>query len=77
MQAANSEAKGAQRHAALAANFEEHALAAPSKVLDALCRAAKAQSCWTARSSRAASGIRSLRRGLKDLDFEKSTNRNL
>ena len=44
MQAANSEAKGAQRHAALAANFEEHALAASSKVLDALCRAAKAQS---------------------------------
>lgn len=44
MQAANSEAKGAQRHAVLAANFEEHALAAPSKVLDALCRAAKEQS---------------------------------
>ena len=44
MQAANSESKGAQRHAVLAANFEEHALAAPSKVLDALCRAAKAQS---------------------------------
>ncbi len=41
MQAANSEAKGAQRHAVLAANFEEHALAAPSKVLDALCRAAR------------------------------------
>ena len=44
MQAANSEAKGAQRHAVLAANFEEHALASPSKVLDALCRAAKEQS---------------------------------
>ena len=44
MQAANSEAKGTQRHAVLAANFEEHALAASSKVLDALCRAAKAQS---------------------------------
>ena len=44
MQAANSEAKGAQRHAVLAANSEEHALAAPSKALDALCRAAKAQS---------------------------------
>ena len=44
MQAADSEAKGAQRHAVLAANFEEHALAAPSKVLDTLCRAAKAQS---------------------------------
>ena len=44
MQAADSEAKGAQRHAALAANFEEHALAVPSKALDALCRAAKEQS---------------------------------
>ena len=44
MQAADSEAKGAQRHAVLATNFEEHALAAPLKVLDALCRAAKAQS---------------------------------
>ena len=77
MQAANSEAKGAQRHAVLAANFEEHALAASSKVLDALCRAAKAQSCRTARSSRATSDIGSLRRGLKDLDFEKSTNRKL
>ena len=44
MQAANSEAKGAQRHAVLAANFEEHALASPSKALEALCRAAKAQS---------------------------------
>ena len=40
-------------------------------------QAAKAQSWWTARSSRAASGIRSLRRGLKDLDFKGQTNRNL
>ena len=56
---------------------EDHDLVAPSKVLDALCRAAKAQSCWKARSSRAASGIRSLRRGLKDLNFEKSINRDL
>ena len=31
MQAANSEAKGAQRHAVLAANFEEHALASLRK----------------------------------------------
>ena len=75
MQAADSEAKGAQRHAVLAANFEEHALAVPSKVLDALCRAAKAQSCWMERSSRATSDIRSLRRGWKDLNYEKSINR--
>ena len=56
---------------------EDHDLASPSKALDALCRAAKAQSLWTARSSRAASGIRSLRHGLKDLDFKGQTNRDL
>ena len=40
--------------------------------MSTLRRAVKAQSCWKARSSRAASGIRSLRRRLKSLDFEKS-----
>ena len=48
-----------------------------SEVMSGLRRAAKAQSCWKARSSRAMSGIRSLRRGLMDLGFEKSTNHKL
>ena len=43
----------------------------------ALRQAAKAQSCWMERSSRATSDIRSLRRGWKDLNYEKSINRDL
>ena len=49
--------------------------AASARRTSALRRAAKAQSWWKAGPSRAESGIRSLRRGLMDLDYEKSTNR--